>query len=321
MAGTKKTGGQTTLESARQNNSVVASRILHEEHQDHSTRAPLFKLLESALGRPVVSYFTSFDPQQQAGMDDTDADMLEGVLQKSDLSAGLALMISSPGGDGLSAERIVNLCRKYSGTGEYWSIVPGKAKSAATMVCLGSSRIIMGPSSELGPIDPQVLQFNSQTHMARYYSAYYLLESYRTLLNDASETKGHLEPFLQLLMNYDTRDVREWQALIDLSTDIAIRMLASGMLKSCSETEIKKKILVFLTPERTKTHGRPIYSDEAMSCCLNVTVEKIHSALWHNVYELYMRSSHYVMTHVAKCIESETESFIIAAKRRVDHGD
>lgn len=63
-------------------------------------------------------------------IDDADADMLEGILQKLDLTNGLALLISSPGGSGLAAERIINICRNYSVTGEYSAIVPGKAKSA-----------------------------------------------------------------------------------------------------------------------------------------------------------------------------------------------
>jgi len=35
--------------------------------------------------------------------------MLEGVLQKCDLKKGFALLVSSPGGDALAAERIFNL--------------------------------------------------------------------------------------------------------------------------------------------------------------------------------------------------------------------
>ncbi|GAH14065.1 unnamed protein product, partial [marine sediment metagenome] len=43
-----------------------------------------------------------------------------------DLSKGLALIINSPGGSGLAAERIINVCRSYSGTEEFWAIVPNK---------------------------------------------------------------------------------------------------------------------------------------------------------------------------------------------------
>ena len=45
-----------------------------------------------------------------------------------DLEKGLILLISSPGGNGLAAERIINICRTYSKTGEYTVIVPGKSE-------------------------------------------------------------------------------------------------------------------------------------------------------------------------------------------------
>jgi ClpP class serine protease len=62
---------------------------------------------------------------------------------------GLALMIDSPGGDGLAAELIVNTCRAYSGTGDYWAIVPGSAKSAASIICMGAAKILMADTSQL----------------------------------------------------------------------------------------------------------------------------------------------------------------------------
>ena len=36
-------------------------------------------------------------------------------------------------------------------------IVPDMAKSAATLLSLGAHHIMMGPASDLGPIDPQLL--------------------------------------------------------------------------------------------------------------------------------------------------------------------
>lgn len=34
-------------------------------------------------------------------------------------------------------------------------IVPDQAKSAATLLALGAHQILMGPTSDLGPVDPQ----------------------------------------------------------------------------------------------------------------------------------------------------------------------
>ena len=123
------------------------SRILEETGQAHATRAELFKQIEGHIRRPLVAFFTSF--RHPVDIDDGDADRLQDVLQRMDLSSGLALMLSSPGGNGIASERIINICRSYSGTGEYWVIVPGKAKSAATIICLGASKILMAPTSEV----------------------------------------------------------------------------------------------------------------------------------------------------------------------------
>lgn len=280
---------------------LTFDRIQEEQAQGHGTRRLLFRKLSRELKRPVVSFFTSF--RFPVMIDDSDADMLEGVLRNLDLSDGLALFISSPGGDGLAAERIINLCRAYSGTGEYWAVVPGKAKSAATMVCFGASKIIMGASSELGPIDPQVASDE------QVFSAFNLVASYEDLFKKAVKEDGNLEPYLQQLQNYDEREIAELRSQLALSEDIAARVLESGMMKGTARKEIAKDIKTFLTPERTKTHGRPIYRDEARECGLEIEDADLAGPVWDTAYELYTRSSNLVQTTAAKCVESEVHSY------------
>jgi len=210
-------------------------RIFNEQDQAHDTRKEHFVELERALSRPVVSYFTSF--RYPVSIEDSDADLLERVLQGLDLSGGCALFVSSPGGDSLASERIINICRTYSGTGEYWAIVPGKAKSAATMICLGASRILMDPTAELGPIDPQLTMLKDG--MPQRFSAVNVVESYDDLFTRAVRETGNLEPYMQQLANYDEREIKEFRAAIALSEDIAVRTLATGMMKGMPEGEIK----------------------------------------------------------------------------------
>jgi len=63
----------------------------------------------------------------------------------------LNLILSSPGGEGTVVEKFVSLCREQCQ--KFRVIIPHEAKSAATLIALGADEIIMGPSSELGPID------------------------------------------------------------------------------------------------------------------------------------------------------------------------
>ena len=223
-------------------------------------------------------------------------------------------MISSPGGDGLAAERIINVCRSYSGTNDYWAIVPGKAKSAATLVCFGASEIIMGVNSELGPVDPQVAV--SEGGEAKWFSAYNVVESYNNLFGRAVAENGRLEPYLQQLANYDEREIAELRRQLELSEDIAVRALSESMLKGKPEDEIKKSIELFLTPKGTKVHGRPIYRGDAKDCGLRIQEVKPQDRLWELIYELYIRTNEYVSKNVAKCIESKSHSFQATARKR-----
>jgi ClpP class serine protease len=235
-------------------------------------------------------------------LEDTDAEVLEGMLQKLDLSEGFALFLSSYGGYGEAAERIVNVCRNASGTGEFWAIIPGKAKSAATMVCFGSSKIWMGASSELGPIDPQLTVVEDGRR--KTFSVWNLVKSYDDLFKRAVREQGNLEPYIQQLQRYDYREIQEYQAAILLAEDIAIRSLKSGMMRRRSEKTIQSQIKIFLTPQRTKSHGRPIYRDEAATCGLNIEQVEINTKIGQLVYELHVRLNTFVSSNAYKCMES-----------------
>jgi len=286
---------------------LVIQQVLEERFQGHDTRKHLYLELEKEVGVPIISFFTSFT--YAVMLEDNDADMLEGILQKCDLSEGFALFLSSPGGSGLAAERIINICRSYSGTRGYIAIIPGKAKSAATMICLGASKIIMGKTSELGMIDPQIVV--EEEKEPKWFSLYNIVKSYEELFGKAVKEKGNLQPYLQQLANYDAREIAEYRSALSLSEDIAVKSLEAGMLSGLTEGEIKKKIEIFLTPEKgKKVHGRPIYAQDAVDCDLKVEIRDVKEKFWSVVYELYIRLNNYVSTNnIAKCIECKDYSF------------
>ena len=288
------------------NDIPIFDRVLEERKQGHSTRIELYKNLEDQLKVPVVSLFTSF--RYPAAIETSDADMLEEILRKIDVEKGIALFLSSPGGSGLAAERIVNLCRSYSGTGRYLAIVPGKAKSAATIICFGADKIIMSKTSELGAIDPQIIvQEGEQT---KVFSVHNIINSYTELFNKARHEKGNLQPFLQQLANYDSKEIEELKSEMQLSESMAIKILKSGMMKTLSEREIKKQIGIFLSPKTVKVHGRPIYAEEAKKSKLIIEMTNLNSDLWSLVHELYFRLNGFVSSdRIAKCIETKNESY------------
>lgn len=70
-------------------------------------------------------------------------------------SKPIALIVNSAGGEVDAGYLISKLCREFS-PDHFITIVPRRAKSAATLICCGADHIHMGSMSELGPIDPQV---------------------------------------------------------------------------------------------------------------------------------------------------------------------
>ena len=67
----------------------------------------------------------------------------------------LQLFLYSLGGQTEAPWKIVNTLRQFCETFEV--IVPYKAYSAATMICMGADNILMTRKSELGPVDPSLM--------------------------------------------------------------------------------------------------------------------------------------------------------------------
>jgi ClpP class serine protease len=297
----------------KENRRRIYQRIQEEIGQGHPVRQSLYRALEARLGRRyrVVSFFTSF--QYPVVIENADADMLEEVLNSSDLGRKhLVLLLNSPGGDPLAAERIVNICKSYS-TGGFSVIVPKMAKSAATMICLGAKLIWMSRTSELGPIDPQILINDEKGRPLRYQAAHEILDSYEELMEKANTTNGRLEPYLQQLARFDARDIRYIQSAQGLSEHIALTLLKKGMLRSKSAEDIKKKIKRLIDPKETIDHARPIYGTDAQACGLKIRRCSNSSPLWQTVWQLYARLDFVVNSRASKIIESSADSWTVSA--------
>lgn len=66
----------------------------------------------------------------------------------------ISLFLYTPGGDVLASWSIVNLIRQFCD--DFVVIIPLKAHSSGTLICLGADRIVMTKQATLSPIDPSV---------------------------------------------------------------------------------------------------------------------------------------------------------------------
>ncbi len=279
-----------------------------EVNQFPSRRNAVLKSIERELGCRVVALFTAFNDRGGMLTDDV-AEMLENVVAADGTpDQTIALILNSPGGQALAAERIANVCRAYSKDGKYRVVVPHMAKSAATMVCFGASEILMSKTAELGPVDPQVSYADDKGN-SNWISAAEYVRSYDKLMDEASSGKrGRIEPYLQQLQRYDARYVEQLRTSTKLSSDISVRLLSQGMLDGVAPKEIEDKIEMFLSQEKKNAHGRMITAEEAIDCGLNVKVVDLKSELWKSIWTLYVRMDHVVTKTCNAVVESATAS-------------
>ena len=113
----------------------------------------------------------------------------------------VALLIHSEGGDTAAAYKLATLLVKRCG--EFTALVPSCAKSAATLMAIGSSKIILGLYAELGPLDIQV--FNEKNE--KMESALNHVQALERLGADSMRVMDAMVRLLLSRMDKPTNDV------------------------------------------------------------------------------------------------------------------
>jgi hypothetical protein len=208
-------------------------------------------------------------------------------------------MIHSPGGLGEVAEKIVDICRSHA-TEDFSVIVPGKAKSAATLISLGADYLLMGYSSELGPTDPQVPLFVGGG--VRYVSAFSVVQARRDLLEQVTSTAARGEELRGLLTQLSTSTmepafIAECERMIAFSYDFASKSLRRWMLRRMHPdwdnrrlgTVARRVANNFLSSHQRFSHGRMIGAQECIDIGLDVNLLAKEDARWLAIQELHAR--------------------------------
>jgi ATP-dependent protease ClpP protease subunit len=286
------------------------ARVGVEVSQRWELRKELIRRIGQRLRGKVIVYLTSFY-SEEVMIQDKDAEMIENILSVEHDSGKILLVINSPGGSGLAAERIANVCRAYS-DGDFEVIVPHMAKSAASVICFGASRIHMSRTAELGPVDPQ-LKYIDDAGQEQWISAAEYVRSYDELMEKAvSGQAKRLETVIQQLSRYDARQIEKLRSAQALSENISIKLLKSGMMSRYSEEMIKARISPFLIQQQTASHGRMISMDEARNCGLRIKEIELRSDLWSWIWELYIRADWALSTRCIKILESDRSGLSVS---------
>jgi hypothetical protein len=291
---------------------------------DHDgKRRDLLRSIEKqwGLGTKVISYMAnSASPFSGIGPDDIGP--VASALQKIKHANRLLFLIHSGGGDGYTAQKIVDVCRSHCKT--FVVCVPNWAKSAATLIALGADQIAMGYLSELGPIDPQIpVTVSGERH---YVSANSFIEAKEALEKRIAEKQAANEPtlpYLQELSGLDVAFVRECERMTEWGRQFAIKYLSQYMLakRGTTKAATQAKAATIANDLSTKhlQHGELIGPRECRKLGLDILALKRNDRRWKLVWEYFVRAAIYFTlpqdggkTHVAKIFE--TPEATLAAK-------
>ncbi len=231
----------------------------------------IYKEIEKLRSSKVIAYVTGdrLNMETQIGADVVDifGKHLESIGKVNKIT----LILYTLGGDTMATWNIVNLIREYCD--ELEIIVPRKARSSGTIMCLGANKIILTHQSTLGPIDPSLnsplgtkVNINGQTI---------------TLPTSVESVKGYFNLAKKELHIKNSRDLIN--AFIKLSETLnplligdvyrrqgQIKMIAQKLLmyQNCSKKQ-RNKIVSFLCSD-SGSHDYTISFKEAKQLGLNV---------------------------------------------------
>lgn len=271
---------------------------------DRYSRQEQIKAIEAATDRRLICYISG-----PAGLVERDDVMpLTDLLYTVEKGAKLDLMLHTMGGDVDAAEKITGMLLKTVGAeGELRIIVPDCAKSAGTLIALAARTIVMSDTSELGPIDPQVVTTTAEGHRSNRPAQSYL-DAYEDLVKRVRD--GDEAALEHLLSKYDPALLDICRKALERSRRFAEKSLRSGMFRDQSGnfTAVATDLA---DNARWLSHGAVINSDDAIDIGLRIDYRDAHSDEWQAYWRLYCEQRLALRSNTEKLFESNYASLPI----------
>lgn len=258
--------------------------------------------IQEATGRKLICYVSG-----QAGYINRDDILpLADLLRSAKPGVKLDLMLHTLGGDVDAAEKIAGLLLKTVGSdGELRVIVPDCAKSAGTLISLAAQSIIMSDTSELGPIDPQIVTTAPDGSQSSRPAQSYI-DAYNDMFEQIGE--GASGPAVDgLIAKFDPVLLDMCRKAVKRSRKFAETFLRAGMFRGqrANITEIASKLD---SNETWLSHGAVIGPDDAQSIGLNIDYRNIHENEWQAYWRLYCEMRLILERNTDKLFESDYAS-------------
>ncbi len=256
-------------------------------------RINLMQKISNLRGSFLVCYITGDRENINTRIAPDVVQVLYRHLELAQKGLPVDLFLYTRGGDVLTPWRLVHLVREY--TNHFSVLVPFRAYSAGTLICLGADEIVMGKMGELGPIDPSVTNaFNPQdpgNSAGRLPVSIEDVYSYLTLVKEKAGVvqQEELSKAFRLLAEkihpLALGNVhRNWM----LIRSMAYRLLN---LRQNPMSEAKIQSIISNLTEKLYAHNHMISRQEA--CCdiglpIHYADDQLGSLMW-NLYEDFAR--------------------------------
>jgi Serine dehydrogenase proteinase len=274
-------------------------------HAARYQRQALIKAISERTGRHLICYMSGLGTM----IDRDDTIGLVDLLHNVPCGENVDLLLHTGGGDIDAAEKLVVMIRQKVGTASLRVIVPDFAKSAGTLIALGADSIVMSGTSELGPIDPQVIRTDHDgNRMAHSVLSY--IEAFEHHAEVLKKEPGNIAS--QIMMNkLDPGTLKQFEAIRARAQRLAEDLLRRGMFRdgrgnwSLAASEL-------MNVKSRPSHGQMISWEDAMNPKLGLIVEHMEAEdpVWRDYWLLYCLQR-LAITDKQKIFESGFASLVI----------
>lgn len=251
----------------------VQSPLYHAENAQRYERQALIATYEQAYGCRLVVVCDALFPFS--------VNLFEELIYDADPGTDLHLMLATPGGDGETAVRLVRSAQRRCR--ELTVIVPDQAKSAGTILTLGAHHILLGPTSDLGPIDPQ---FQIGQGLV---SAKDIIASVAAAESAIQANPATYPLHAALLSDVTALMVQQARSALARSEDVMREALASQPDRSEDEIAVLCAALKQPLIDDPKSHGASLGVDDARRLGLPVIAADPAGDQWRLLWRLWIK--------------------------------
>lgn len=248
--------------------------------KDRFLRQLLIRDIESVTNRNLVVYFAN---RYEQGSDIQAGDIAKLHEIISDFSGEpVDILLETNGGQTDATEALISMVKNI--IFDLRVIVANAAKSNGTLLALAAKSIVMGPTSELGPIEPS-------------------LSGIPCSILDTPQIAAQNFP-LHMTGKF----------ALQQSRNIATQLLSSGMMNGQAEEIVRKTVDALATRDKFPSHGSVVDYREAKQIGLNIEYLSQENETWRRIWLLYcMYDNDARCGNLLKVFENRSRSLAIAA--------